>query len=106
MSQVLAAFNTTAMVLGYISLALIIGFVGWIAMVWHEKWRYNRRRKRRQDAEWDRVRSAWLRQVQLERIDTVEQRVVDSTDRTRTAQLNFTPEDIYNYEEDFRRDAS
>jgi hypothetical protein len=103
---VLAAFNTTAMVLGYICLAFLFCFAVWIIGVWLEKWKYKRRRQRKNDADWDRIRSAWLQDMEVQRVNTVEQRVVDSTDRTATAVLGFAPEDIYNYEEEYRRDVS
>jgi hypothetical protein len=106
MESVLAAFNTTAMVLGYICLAFLFCFAIWIIGIWLEKWKYKRRRQRKNDAEWDLVRSSWLRTMEGERINTVEQRVIDSTDRTHTAVLGFAPEDIYNYEEEYRRDVS
>jgi IS4 transposase len=105
-STILAAFNTTAMVLGYISLAFIVGFASWIISIWLEKWKYKRRRARKNDAEWDQIRSAWLRSMDVERINTVEQRVIDSTDRTETAVLGITPEDIYDYEKEWHRDVS
>lgn len=105
-SSVLTAVNTTAMVLGYMVLAGLLSFVAWILGVWLDKWKYERRKKRRHDAEWDDIRSVWLRYMDVERTDTAEQRVIDSTDRIDTAVLGITPEDIYDYEKELRRDAS
>jgi hypothetical protein len=111
-SYVFTVVNTTAMVLGYMVLALLVSFVCWVIGVWHDKWKYERRRKRRHDIEWDNLRSAWLRNMDFERVDTAEQQVVDFHDRLDTAVMEFpvleelTHEQVYDYMEDSQRDVS
>jgi hypothetical protein len=105
-SGVLTAVNTAAMVLGYLVLALLLAFVCWIIGVWLDKWRYQRRRKRRHDEEWDRIRSKWLLEGDFERVRTNEYQVIDTADRIDTAVLGDPIGHIYDYEEELRRDAS
>lgn len=108
MRELLAATNTAAMVLGYIFLALLMLFIVWIAGVWFDKWSYQRRRSRRNDLEWDRIRSKWLNEdISLQRIRTAEHRVIDSADRIDTNVLDIPDEDrVYDYMEDIRSEAS
>lgn len=105
--RLIAAFNTTAMVLGYIVLILLLSFVVWVLGVWFDKWRYQRRRRRRHDREWDRIRAQWLAgDISIQPAQPADQRVIDTVDRIDTAVLDFTPEDIYDYEKELRHDAS
>jgi lipopolysaccharide export LptBFGC system permease protein LptF len=106
MSPIVHAVNTAAMVLGYLVLALLIGIVLFIASAWLDKWSYQRKKNRRHDIEWDNVRSKWLLEGDIQRARTDEYRVIDSVDRIDTAELGNIPEQVYNYQEELRRDAS
>lgn len=103
----MADLNIAAMVIGYIVIALLLAGVIFLAILWHEKYRYHRRRKRKNDIEWDNVRSKWLdERIPIQRVRTVEQEVVSSVDRIDTAVLGFQAEDIYDYERELHRDVS
>jgi hypothetical protein len=92
--------------LGYLVLALLIGFVLFIASAWLDKWTYQRKRNRRHDIEWDNIRSKWLLEGDIERVTTQEHRVIDSVDRIDTAVLGDPYGQFYDYQEELRRDAS
>lgn len=118
--ELLSYLNTTAMVLGYILLALFLAGVVWFAGTWAETWRYKRNRRRRQDREWDQVRSVWLDEMYTEerhaqmydladRIETEEhpKTVVNSIDRIDTEVMHATFDQIVHYQkENTPHDAS
>lgn len=107
MSDILVRLNIAAMVVGYIVLTLLIVGVLFLATLWHEKYRYQRYRKRKNDIEWDNVRSKWLDEyIPIQRVQTVDETVVSSVDRIDTAVLDDVVEQIYDYQEDLYRDVS
>lgn len=100
MSDILVRLNIAAMVVGYIVIALLITGALFLATLWHEKYRYQRRRKRKNDIEWDNVRSKWLDEyIPVQRVQTV-------VDRIDTAVLDDVVEKIYDYEEELYREVS
>ncbi len=104
--ELLAALNTAAMVLGYIVLTLLLAGFFWLVSVKHEAWRYKRYRQRKHDLEWDELRAMWRHNVNYGvRTDTVEQPLANP-DRVNTDVLDFTPEDIINYQGDQSHGAS
>jgi hypothetical protein len=111
-NHIVQAVDTAAMVLGYLVLALLIGIVLFIASAWLDKWSYQRKKSRRHDDEWARVRSKWLLEGDFERVRTNEQFAVDFHDRLQTDVMEFpiiqdlTHQDVYNYLEESHRDAS
>jgi hypothetical protein len=104
-SAVVEDLNTTATVIGYLVLTLLIAGVIFLAILWYEKWRYKLRRQRKHDIDWDRIREKWLLEKPLDRPTTRPQRLVNS-DRVDTDVLDFTSDQLYNYQEDRYRDAS
>jgi hypothetical protein len=99
--NILDAVNTTAMVLGYILLALFLGVAFWILSARIDVWRYNRKRARQHDVEWDRVRSQWIfDQDRQHRTDTVEAAVVYQQDVVDTDVIQHTVEQIYTYQKE------
>jgi hypothetical protein len=71
-NHIVQAVDTAAMVLGYLVLALLIGIVLFIASAWLDKWSYQRKKSRRHDDEWARVRSKWLLEGDIQRARTDE----------------------------------
>lgn len=118
--ELLSYLNITAMVLGYILLMMFLAGAFWMAGNWAEGWRYKRARKRRHDHEWDEVRSVWLDEMQYEphhaevydmsdRIETLEHPkiIVDSVDRIDTDVMDYTINQIVNYQKEHNpHDAS
>ncbi|MFL6416806.1 MAG: hypothetical protein ACJ74Y_14175 [Bryobacteraceae bacterium] len=106
MSQILADLNTTAMVVGYISLVGMMGVAYYLFSLWANAFKYKRRRKRRLDAEWDSIRTQWL-SGNL-RTAEPEQPVEYIHSRVDTDILDVNVETpLYDYqEEDLHRDAS
>lgn len=105
LSDILAKVNTTATVLGYILLALMLLVLTWLIGTWLEEWHYKKSRIRHHDVEWDNVRSKWLLEMEVQQADTFEQPLVESNRKT-TDVLDFTPEDIINYSKENHRDGS
>lgn len=105
MGKILSVTNNAALVLGYLVLFLLLAGVAWLISVRLESWRYNRRRKRQHDIEWDNLRSAWIFDLRQDRTDTAEAPYVGS-DRVNTDVLNYTVDQIYDYQEEYRSDAS
>lgn len=95
MSNYLTAVNMTAQVLGYVVLSGLFLTLVWYIGVWIDEWTYRRSRRRQHDIEWDNLRSAWI----------FEQRK-DEQDRIHTDVLDFTVEQIYDYQKEQYRDAS
>lgn len=101
--SVLDKVNTAALVLGYLVIFLLLAGVAWFLAVRHDAWRYARRRKRQHDIEWDNLRSAWI--FDMHRTDTIEAPAV-KPDRITTDVLEFTVDQIYDYQKEYRSDAS
>lgn len=115
--ELLSYLNTTAMVLGYILLALLLAAVFWMAGNWTENVHYRRQRKRRHDREWDEIRAAWLDEMHdirpgevydlSDRIETRPQSIIDSIDRLDTDVMDQTFDQIVNYQKEHNpHDAS
>lgn len=98
MNNVVSAANTTATVLGYLVLTLLVGGVGWFLSVRHDAWKYKRRRQRQHDIDWDNLRSAWIFDMHQDRVETKEQHTIARVD---TDVLNYTVEQIYDYQKEY-----
>lgn len=95
MSNPVTALNTAALVLGYFVFCCLILATLWYAGAWYDEWAYRRSRRRKHDIEWDNLRAAWI----------FEQRK-DDLERVDTDVLNFTVEQIYDYQKELRNDAA
>lgn len=118
--ELLSYLTTTAAVIGFIVLTLLLAGFFWLVGVWHNAWKYKQRRKRKHDIEWDNVRSKWLDEhipIQRYRTDTVEQAAIrqdqlDTTeltinpDRLNTDIMDLTIEQIVTYQKEHDHDAS
>lgn len=114
----LVAMSTTATVLGFFVLTAICAVLVWGCVVILrviatalDAWRYNLRRKRKDDDEFSEIKSIWLQEkLGMCRTDTVEREavVVESVDRIDTEVFpNLTPDYIEStYWKDANRDAS
>lgn len=108
MSNIIAAVSTTAMVLGFLVLLLLLAGLTWFSAVRFDVWRYNRRRKRQHDLEWDNLRAAWIFDLRKQKTDTEEAELVyyESYSRVDTDVLSeITPEAIINYQRESYRDG-
>lgn len=102
----LVAMSTTATVLGFFTLFVILAVLIWgsvlclkVMATWYDNWRYTRRRKRKDEQEWSDIRSAWLREkMGMHRTDTMEAEAVAAlADRKDTDVFpDLTPDYIEN----------
>lgn len=105
MSSIVSKANVTAQMLGYLVLFLLLAGLTWLISIRLEAWRYRLKRARRHDLEWDNLRSAWIFDQQQDRTDTVEAPVIDPS-RVNTDVLDFTVEQIYDYQKEHRNDVA
>lgn len=103
MNEILADLNTAAMVLGYIFLVLILAAILYFASFFLANWKYKMNRKRRQDKEWDNIRSKWLLEGPIEPRRKVDH---EPYNRIDTDVLDVTVDQIYDYQKEQYRDAS
>lgn len=108
MSNIIEAVNTTAMVLGYLVLFLLLAGIVWFVRVRLEAWRYKRYRARKHDLEWDNLRSAWIFDLHQDVVDTgeVEEQTPYNLGRVDTDVLDFTVDQIYDYQKEHRNDVA
>lgn len=95
MSAFIGMVNNTALVLGYIVLALWIMFVIWVANVLTREVRYDLKKKRHDEKEWDNIRSRWILDMPNDERYTVDH---------DTDIIGFTVDDIYDYHKEFGND--
>lgn len=105
MSNIVTKVNDTALILGYLVLLSLLAGLIWFFAIRYEAWRYKRRRARKHDIDWDNLRSAWIFDLQQSRIDTAETPIINSN-RVDTDVLDFTVEQIYDYQKEYRNDVA
>jgi hypothetical protein len=99
-SALFGMFNDTALVLGYLVLIIWVMFIIWVGIVLVRELKFDSKKKKHEEKEWDNIRSRWLTDMKNDERYTVQ------PDAYTTDILDFTVDDVYNYQEDKRRDAS